>query len=81
MTGPRDHGLADVRDLLARHGWVIRHVLADAAAGHAAFSYTVALSSRGWPELIITGLPSTVADVFIRSAVNVQVEQGAIQIW
>lgn len=76
MTDPRDHAFDDITDLVARHGWAIRHVLADAAAGQAAFSYTVELTSRGWPELIITGLPSTVADVFIRNAVDVQVENG-----
>ena len=76
MTDPRDRALADIRDLVARHGWAIRHVLADTAAGRAAFSYTVGLTSRGWPELIITGLPSTVADAFIRNAVDVQVEKG-----
>ena len=76
VTDPRDRALADIEGLVARYGWAIRHVLADTAGGHAAFSYTVGLTSRGWPELIITGLPSTVADVFIRNAVDVQAEKG-----
>jgi hypothetical protein len=76
VTDPRDRALTDIRDVVVRHGWAIRHVLADTATENAAFSYTVGLTSRGWPELIVTGLPSTVADMFIRNAVDVQVEKG-----
>ena len=76
VTDSPNRALADITDLVARHGWAIRHVLADPEAGRAGFSYTVGLTSRGWPELIITGLPSAVADVFIRNAVDVQLEKG-----
>ena len=79
MSDPRDHALADISDLVARHGWGIRHVLPDTASAQAAFSYTVGLTHRGWSELIITGLPTTVADVFIRNAVDAQTEQGAFR--
>lgn len=77
MNDPRDRALADITELVARHGWAIRHVLPDTASAHASFSYTVGLTSRGWSELIITGLPTAVADAYIRNAIDVQVENGA----
>jgi len=79
MNDPRDQALADIKGLVARHGWAIRHVLPDTAAAQTSFSYTVGLTFRGWPELIITGLPMAVADAFIRNAVDVQVEKGAFR--
>lgn len=59
------------------HGWAIRHVLGYSSA--APFSYTVGLTARGWDELLITGLPADVADVFIRNAVDEQESRGAFQ--
>ena len=79
MSDPREQALTDIRELVARHGWAIRHVLPDTASAHASFSYTVGLTSRGWPELIITGLPTAVADAFIRNAIDTQVENGAFK--
>ena len=77
MVDSRDQALADIRELVEEHGWAIRHVLPSPASGETAFSYTVGLSYRGWPELIITGLPATVADAFLRNAVDVQDENGS----
>lgn len=68
--------LADMKVLVHRHGWAVRHVLADAMSARAAFSYTAGLAARGWPELIITGLPAEVADAFIKNAVEVQAATG-----
>ena len=79
MNDPSDLALTDIRELVARHGWAIRHVLPDTASAQAPFSYTVGLTSRGWSELIITGLPTALADVFIRNAVDVQVQNGAFR--
>jgi hypothetical protein len=59
------------------HGWAIRHVLGYSSV--APFSYTVGLTSRGWDELLITGLPADVADVFIRNAVDEQESRGPFQ--
>lgn len=59
------------------YGWGIRHVLGNSAV--APFSYTVGLTARGWDELLITGLPADVADVFIRNAVDEQETSGAFR--
>lgn len=77
MVDSRDQALTDIRELVEKYGWAIRHVLPSAAAG--AFSYTVGLSYRGWPELIVTGLPTTVADAFLRNAIDVQNENGSFE--
>ncbi|RXZ71878.1 DUF4262 domain-containing protein [Agromyces albus] len=50
MSNPRDQALADMKVLVHRHGWAVRHVLADAKSARAAFSYTAGLAARGWPE-------------------------------
>lgn len=76
MSDSPAQALADLRDLVARHGWAIRHVLPDETTAQASFSYTVGLTARGWPELITTGLPAAVADTFIRNAIDVQAENG-----
>lgn len=59
------------------YGWAIRHVLGTSFA--APFSYTVGLTARGWDELLITGLPADVADMFIRNAVAEQELRGSFQ--
>jgi hypothetical protein len=79
MVDSRDQALTDIRWLVDEHGWAIRHVLPSPVSGETAFSYTVGLSYRGWPELIITGLPATVAELFIRNAVDVQNENGSFR--
>ena len=76
MSDPRDQAIADIRGLVDRHGWAVRHVLSDAASAQMSFSYSVGLTSRGWPELVITGLPAAVADAFIRNTVDAQAERG-----
>lgn len=76
MSDSRDQALVDITALVSRYGWAIRHVLSDTASGQASFSYTVGLTSRGWPELVITGLPAPVAETFIRNAVDAQAERG-----
>ncbi|WP_203138006.1 DUF4262 domain-containing protein [Microbacterium sp. JZ31] len=75
MNEHSEQAIADLKVLVDRHGWAVRHVLADATTTQAAFSYTVGLTSRGWPELVITGLPTDVAHAFISNAVDVQTEE------
>ena len=77
MDSPNERAFADLERIVDTHGWAIRHVLGDGAA--APFSYTVGLTARGWDELVITGLPAEVADVFIRNAVDEQESSGAFQ--
>ncbi|MCW4386470.1 DUF4262 domain-containing protein [Salinibacterium sp. SYSU T00001] len=62
--------LADLRALVDEFGWAVRHVLADGAAEQPSFSYTVRLTLRGWPELVIVGLPSDVTHAFLATAVD-----------
>ena len=75
MDSPQERAFADFERMVDTHGWAIRHVLGNASA--APFSYTVGLTARGWDELVITGLPADVADVFIRNAVDEQESSGA----
>ncbi|WP_081323231.1 DUF4262 domain-containing protein [Microbacterium testaceum] len=75
MTSASERAFADVKRMVDTHGWAIRHVLGDGPA--APFSYTVGLTARGWNEILITGLPANVADVFIRNAVHEQESSGA----
>jgi len=77
MTSPSERAFADLKRMVDTHGWAIRHVLGDASA--APFSYTVGLTTRGWHELVVTGLPANVADVFIKNAVHVQESSGAFR--
>jgi Domain of unknown function (DUF4262) len=74
MNNPGERALADLARMVKTHGWAIRHVLGSSTA--APFSYTVGLTARGWNELVITGLPADVADVFIRNAVDEQASSG-----
>lgn len=79
MNGPHPDLVADMRTLVDRYGWGIQHVLPNVDTDEAPFSYTVGLTARGWPELIITGLPADVAQQFIRNAVDEQQEHGPFQ--
>ncbi|MFL1999638.1 MULTISPECIES: DUF4262 domain-containing protein [unclassified Microbacterium] len=77
MDSPNERAFADLKRMVDTYGWAVRHVLGIASA--APFSYTVGLTTRGWDELLITGLPADVADVFIRNAVDEQESRGAFQ--
>jgi hypothetical protein len=77
MDSPGERAHADLERLVNTHGWAIRHVLGSSTV--ASFSYTVGLTARGWDELVITGLPTEVADVFLRSAVDEQCSSSAFR--
>ncbi len=74
MESPYEHAFAEFERMVDSHGWAIRHVLGSATVSP--FSYTVGLTSRGWDEIVITGLTAEVADVFIRNAVDEQGSRG-----
>ena len=68
---------AELLALIERHGWAIRHVMGDANSGTAPFSYTVGLTALDHPELVTTGLPFEVSQIFLNSAALI-VKEGAI---
>jgi hypothetical protein len=49
----RDH-LDHLEGIIADHGWVVQTVEADRA--HPSLAYTVGLTPRGQPELVVTGM-------------------------
>lgn len=53
--------------LLKRYGWVVQHVSPD-GPGEYDYAYTVGLSSRGIPEMVIFGLPTRVAQTILNAA-------------
>ncbi|MEV0269785.1 DUF4262 domain-containing protein [Hamadaea sp. NPDC050747] len=55
----RDQYAAQLRQVIAEHGWAIQMVHGDLQ--DPPFSYTVGLTEAGLPELIILGLPTNVA--------------------
>jgi hypothetical protein len=58
--------LDELRELIARHGWAVRHVVdADPAR---CVSYTVGLTAHLHPEVVMTGLPPQVAHTFLNIA-------------
>lgn len=66
---PHEHLLPELKDLIAKYGWAVRHVLG-APDGVAPFSYTVGLTAIGCPELVVTGLPTDVAHEFLNLAAD-----------
>jgi Domain of unknown function (DUF4262) len=47
--------LGHMRDLIGRYGWAVQSVERDRV--HPPWAYTVGLTPRGRPELVVTGLP------------------------
>jgi hypothetical protein len=65
--------LDELRQLIARHGWAVRHVVdADPAR---CFSYTVGLTAHLHPEVVMTGLPPQVAHTFLNIAGHLVVRE------
>jgi len=79
MSDFREQALEDLRALAARYGWAVRHVLGNPVSGSAPFSYTVGLTWRGWPELVVVGLPKEVAEAFLANAVDAQAQHNPFQ--
>lgn len=51
----RNAHVGELWRLVKRHGWAVQHVLAS-GAGEVDYAYTVGLTGRGLPELVIFGL-------------------------
>jgi hypothetical protein len=62
-----DPVLVQLRALIDKHGWAVRHVGAGTEPGEAAFSYTIGLTALGHPEVIVTGLPFDHAQIFLNN--------------
>ena len=67
MSRADDPVLDDLLRLIEQFGWAVRHVGAGTSEGEAAFSYTVGLTAMGHPEVVVTGLPFDVAQVFLNN--------------
>ena len=65
--------LEELQELIARHGWAVRHVVDPDPA--ACVSYTVGLTAHLHPEIVMTGLPPQVAHAFLNIAGAVVVRQ------
>ena len=71
MTGIGD----DFASLVRTQGWAIRHVLG--GPGGPPFSHTAGLTTNGWAELVVVGLPVEVAQASLWNAVDEQRLHGA----
>src|SRR3954452_2465090 len=65
--------LEELQELIARHGWAVRHVVDPEPA--ACLSYTVGLTAHLHPEVVMTGLPPQVAHAFLNNAGAVVVRE------
>lgn len=74
---PDPDPVADLEALIAKFGWAIRHVTGDPQSGAVPFSYTVGLTALGHPELVATGLPFDVSQIFLNSAAHL-VKEGSV---
>lgn len=71
MTGAddpnRDAVLKDLLEVIDVHGWCVRHVLAGELAEEVQFTYTIGLTAMGHPEVVVTGLPSESAHIYLNN--------------
>lgn len=65
--------LDELRQLIAEHGWAVRHVVDPDPAR--CLSYTVGLTAHLHPEVVMTGLPPQVAHTFLNVAGHVVCRQ------
>jgi hypothetical protein len=65
--------LDELRQLIAQHGWAVRHVVDPNPAR--CLSYTVGLTAHLHPEVVMTGLPPDVAHTFLNSAGRIVVHE------
>jgi|tagenome__1003787_1003787.scaffolds.fasta_scaffold19999600_1 hypothetical protein len=57
--------IADLRNVIRKHGWAVRNVMPGPTAEEVRFSYTIGLTAFGHPEVIILGMPSQSAHEFL----------------
>jgi hypothetical protein len=65
--------LDELRQLIAEHGWAVRHVVDPDPAR--CLSYTVGLTAHLHPEVVMTGLPPEVAHAFLNIAGRIVVRE------
>jgi hypothetical protein len=70
-----DEVLADLRRIIARDGWAVRHVTAGDDPGKVQFTYTIGLSEFDHPEVVIQGMPMEAAHTFL-NLVGAEVRAG-----
>lgn len=69
--------LASVRGIIDEHGWAIQGVIPE--EGHDWFFYTVGLTERGLPEIMLTGVDvPEVAQGFLNTVARTMVEAPSI---
>lgn len=73
-NGTTEEYLAELRDVIADHGWVVQYV-EDASRP---FAYTIGLSHRGLPELLITGMQSQKSARVLNSIAHQIVDDGMV---
>lgn len=52
--------LQDIQDLIRDHGWAVQTIMTNPA-----YSYTVGLSKKGFPEIVVMALPFETAEVVL----------------
>src|SRR4051794_10083599 len=65
-----------IRDMIARVGWAVQGVEGDGV--HPPYAYTVGLTWKGLPELVITGLEPTTAVRLLNGAAQETIERGPL---
>jgi hypothetical protein len=65
----------DLLRLVKQYGWAVRHVLAGSLPTEPPFSYTVGLTARGHPEVVIVGLSVKTSKAFLDLVVG-QIDGG-----
>ncbi|WP_024794114.1 DUF4262 domain-containing protein [Tomitella biformata] len=68
--------LQDMLDKIAKHGWAVQGVFGDAETEAAPFAYTVGLTAKRLPELVIYGLDVGLAGNIVNSAATQMIERG-----
>ncbi len=69
-----DDYLDVLRDIIADHGWAVQFV----EDGSRPFAYTVGLSGRGLPELLVTGLQPRTSARLLNSIAHYIADEGMV---
>lgn len=67
--------IADMRDKVAKHGWGVVGVFPTPGDPGPGFAYTVGLSEKGLPELVMYGLPTEVAHDIVNMVAKSMVDK------
>lgn len=68
--------LQDMHNKIARHGWAVQGVFGEEETREAPFAYTVGLTAKGLPELVIYGLNVGLAGNLLNTAATRMIESG-----